>query len=248
MASSLTIAVVLLTVLGLVTIGVAFTFKWRAEVRRNLRLQREEIRQRDARAIAAQLLSARQVRGRGGRSRSAAPRPSIPIRTRRSSRRVSPIGRPVQRNEVKRSTTRIENTVHQHQQQQQQQRSSSSRPPPAGAPPSSPVQPAAPPSSPPKPSPPVAAAPDDEWQNNDAQPPTQESQGGAEGQYDPWAASDAAQAQNSQGPTEGGWKANDAFAPTQHTQGQSPGNRKVGDGTTTKTTEEAKPAEPEVTW
>ncbi|KAF4258826.1 hypothetical protein KXW98_008811 [Aspergillus fumigatus] len=169
-------------------------------------------------------------------------------RTRRSSRRVSPIGRPVQRNEVKRSTTRIENTVHQHQQQQQQQRSSSSPPPPAGAPPSSPVQPAAPPSSPPKPSPPVAAAPDDEWQNNDAQPPTQESQGGAEGQYDPWAASDAAQAQNSQGPTEGGWKANDAFAPTQHTQGQSPGNRKVGDGTTTKTTEEAKPAEPEVTW
>ncbi|KAH2424718.1 hypothetical protein KXV44_003098 [Aspergillus fumigatus] len=168
-------------------------------------------------------------------------------RTRRSSRRVSPIGRPVQRNEVKRSTTRIENTVHQHQ-QQQQQRSSSSPPPPAGAPPSSPVQPAAPPSSPPKPSPPVAAAPDDEWQNNDAQPPTQESQGGAEGQYDPWAASDAAQAQNSQGPTEGGWKANDAFAPTQHTQGQSPGNRKVGDGTTTKTTEEAKPAEPEVTW
>ncbi|KAH1626437.1 hypothetical protein KXX21_004692 [Aspergillus fumigatus] len=169
-------------------------------------------------------------------------------RTRRSSRRVSPIGRPVQRNEVKRSTTRIENTVHQHQQQQQQQRSSSSPSPPAGAPPSSPVQPAAPPSSPPKPSPPVAAAPDDEWQNNDAQPPTQESQGGAEGQYDPWAASDAAQAQNSQGPTEGGWKANDAFAPTQHTQGQSPGNRKVGDGTTTKTTEEAKPAEPEVTW
>ncbi|KAH1286619.1 hypothetical protein KXX33_002281 [Aspergillus fumigatus] len=169
-------------------------------------------------------------------------------RTRRSSRRVSPIGRPVQRNEVKRSTTRIENTVHQHQQQQQQQRSSSSPPPPAGAPPSSPVQPAAPPSSPPKPSPPVAAAPDDEWQNNVAQPPTQESQGGAEGQYDPWAASDAAQAQNSQGPTEGGWKANDAFAPTQHTQGQSPGNRKVGDGTTTKTTEEAKPAEPEVTW
>ncbi|KAH2984425.1 hypothetical protein KXW58_009427 [Aspergillus fumigatus] len=169
-------------------------------------------------------------------------------RTRRSSRRVSPIGRPVQRNEVKRSTTRIENTVHQHQQQQQQQRSSSSPPPPAGAPPSSPVQPAAPPSSPPKPSPPVAAAPDDEWQNNDAQPPTQESQGGAEGQYDPRAASDAAQAQNSQGPTEGGWKANDAFAPTQHTQGQSPGNRKVGDGTTTKTTEEAKPAEPEVTW
>ncbi|KAH1375678.1 hypothetical protein KXW05_009023 [Aspergillus fumigatus] len=168
-------------------------------------------------------------------------------RTRRSSRRVSPIGRPVQRNEVKRSTTRIENTVHQHQ-QQQQQRSSSSPPPPAGAPPSSPVQPAAPPSSPPKPSPPVAAAPDDEWQNNVAQPPTQESQGGAEGQYDPWAASDAAQAQNSQGPTEGGWKANDAFAPTQHTQGQSPGNRKVGDGTTTKTTEEAKPAEPEVTW
>ncbi|KAH2659715.1 hypothetical protein KXV32_001357 [Aspergillus fumigatus] len=211
MASSLTIAVVLLTVLGLVAIGVAFTFKWRAEVRRNLRLQREEIRQRDARAIAAQLLSARQ------------------------------------RNEVKRSTTRIENTVHQHQ-QQQQQRSSSSPPPPAGAPPSSPVQPAAPPSSPPKPSPPVAAAPDDEWQNNDAQPPTQESQGGAEGQYDPWAAIDAAQAQNSQGPTEGGWKANDAFAPTQHTQGQSPGNRKVGDGTTTKTTEEAKPAEPEVTW
>ncbi|KAH1645637.1 hypothetical protein KXX59_008400 [Aspergillus fumigatus] len=169
-------------------------------------------------------------------------------RTRRSSRRVSPIGRPVQRNEVKRSTTRIENTVHQHQQQQQQQRSSSSPPPPAGAPPSSPVQPAAPPSSPPKPSPPVAAAPDDEWQNNVEQPPTQESQGGAEGQYDPWAASDAAQAQNSQGPTEGGWKANDAFAPTQHTQGQSPGNRKVGDGTTTKTTEEAKPAEPEVTW
>ncbi|KAH1599565.1 hypothetical protein KXX34_007040 [Aspergillus fumigatus] len=169
-------------------------------------------------------------------------------RTRRSSRRVSPIGRPVQRNEVKRSTTRIENTVHQHQQQQQQQRSSSSPPPPAGAPPSSPVQPAAPPSSPPKPSPPVAAAPDDEWQNNVAQPPTQESQGGAEGQYDPWAASHAAQAQNSQGPTEGGWKANDAFAPTQHTQGQSPGNRKVGDGTTTKTTEEAKPAEPEVTW
>lgn len=94
----------------------------------------------------------------------------------------------------------------------------------------------------------MAAAPDDEWQNNVAQPPTQESQGGAEGQYDPWAASDAAQAQNSQGPTEGGWKANDAFAPTQHTQGQSPGNRKVGDGTTTKTTEEAKPAEPEVTW
>lgn len=94
----------------------------------------------------------------------------------------------------------------------------------------------------------MAAAPDDEWQNNDAQPPTQESQGGAEGQYDPWAASDAAQAQNSQGPTEGGWKANDAFAPTQHTQGQSPGNRKVGDGTTTKTTEEPKPAEPEVTW
>ncbi|GFF28377.1 hypothetical protein IFM58399_01960 [Aspergillus lentulus] len=245
MISSLAIAVVLLAVLGLVAIGVALTFKWRTEVRRSLRLQQEEIRQRDAHAIAAQLLSAREERGRRARSRSAAPRPLIPTRTRRSSRRVSPIGRPVQRNEVRRSTTRTENTVHQ---QQQQQRPSTPPPPPAGAPPSSPAQPAAPQSSPPKPSPPVAAATDDEWQNNDAQPNTQVSQGGAEGQYDPWAASDAAQGQNSQGQTEGGWKASDAFAPAQDTQGERSGNGKAGDGTTTKATEEAKPVEPEATW
>ncbi|KAF7182913.1 hypothetical protein CNMCM7691_002657 [Aspergillus felis] len=241
MISSLTIAVVLLAVLGLVAIGVALTFKWRTEVRRNLRLQREETRQRDAHAIAAQLLSAREERGRRSRSRSAAPRPSIQNRTRRSSRRVSPIGRHVQRNEVRRSTTRAENTVH----RQQWQKPSTPPPPPTGVPPSSPVQPAAPPSSPPKPSTPVAAATDDEWQTNDAQPNTQESQGQAEGQYDPWGASDAAQAQNSQGQTEGGWKATDAFAPAQDTQGERSGDGKASEGTTTKATEEAKPAEPE---
>lgn len=234
MISSLTIAVVLLAVLGLVALGVALAFKWRTEVRRTLRLQREEIRQRDAHAIAAQLLSAREERGRRARSISAAPRPPIQNRTRRSSRRVSrrvsPIGRPVQRNEVRRSTTRTENTVHQ---QHQQQRPSTPPRPPAGAPPSSPAQPAAPPPSPPKPSSPVAGAAYDEWQNNDAQPNTQESQGQLEGQFDAWGASDAAQAQNSGG----GWKASDAFAPAQDTQ-----------VTTTKATEEAKPGEPVGNW
>ncbi|GFF33426.1 sorting nexin-41 [Aspergillus udagawae] len=244
MISSLTIAVVLLAVLGIGAIGVAFIFKWRTEVRRNLRLQREGTRQRDAHAIAAQLLSARGERGRRTRSRSAAPRPSIQNRTRRSSRRVSPIGRYVQRNEVRKSTTRAENTV----QQQQRQKPSTPPPPPAGAPPSSPVQPAAPPSSPPKPSTPVAGATNDEWQNSDGQPNTQESQGQAEGQYDPWGASDAAQAQNSQGQTEGGWQASDAFAPAQDTQGEWSGDGKAGDGATTKATEEAKPAEPEGNW
>lgn len=239
MISSLTIAVVLLAVLGLVALGVALAFKWRTEVRRTLRLQREEIRQRDAHAIAAQLLSAREERGRRARSRSAAPGPPIQNRTRRSSRRVSrrvsPIRQHVQRNEVRRSTTRTENTA--HQQQQQQQRPSTPPPRPSGAPPSSPAQPAAPPPSPPKPSSPVAGAADDEWQNNDAQPNTQESQGQSEGQFDAWGASDAAQAQNSGEQTGGGWKASDAFAPAQDTQ-----------VTTTKATEEAKPGEPQGNW
>jgi hypothetical protein len=71
---------------------------------------------------------------------------------------------------------------------------------------------------------------------------------GAEGQYDPWAASDAAEGQNSQGQTEGGWKPSDAFAPAQDTQGQSSAaDGKAGDGTT-KAAEEAKPAEPQGMW
>ncbi|RLM01905.1 Sorting nexin-41 [Aspergillus turcosus] len=124
-----------------------------------------------------------------------------------------------------------ENTAHQ---QQQQQRPSTPPPRPSDAPPSSPAQPAAPPPSPPKPSSPVAGAADNEWQNNNAQPNTQESQGQSEGQFDAWGASDAAQAQNSGEQTGGGWKASDAFAPAQDTQ-----------VTATKATEEAKPGEPQ---